>query len=96
MTDNHSGVDAFVEITITAGMLTAGFLGDRALRQIKAACHSIAAGIHVTVHLGPLTRPDEELCKFLASLPCPISFGGTWKAATAAQQRVTELRARPA
>jgi hypothetical protein len=33
------------------------------------------------VHLGPMTKPDHELCKFLASLPCPISFGGAWKAA---------------
>jgi hypothetical protein len=84
---------AFAEITITTGMLDHGFLTDRALRQIRYDCHGIDAHARVIVHLGPMREPDELLMRYLAGLPCPISFGGNWRVAGAAQQMITELRA---
>jgi hypothetical protein len=88
-----AAASAFAEITITAGMLDRGlFLTDRALRQIRHECHGIDALARVVVHLGPMRTPDELLLRFLASLPCPISFGGNWRVAAEAQRIVTELR----
>jgi hypothetical protein len=69
------------------------FLTDRALRQIRHECHGIDARARVVVHLGPMRMPDELLLRFLAGLPCPISFGGNWQVAAEAQRVVTELRA---
>jgi hypothetical protein len=84
---------AFAEITITTGMLDRGFLTDRALRQIRYDLAGIDPRGRVVVHLGPMREPDELLIRYLAELPCPVSFGGNYRVAAAAQQMVTKLRA---
>jgi hypothetical protein len=85
---------AFAEIEITTGDLEQRMLTPRALKRIRGYCWGLDASASVVVHLGPMTVPDEELCKTLASLPCPVSFGGAWRAAATAAQRVAELQGR--
>jgi hypothetical protein len=74
-------------------MLDHGFLTDRAFRQIRHECQGIDARARVVVHLGPMRQPDELLMRFLAGLPCAISFGGNWRVAAEALRIVTQLRA---
>jgi hypothetical protein len=90
--ENPAAVTAFVEIVITAGMLTGGFLTDRALRQIRHDCRGVDTGGEVIVHLGSLRHPDEDLLHLLAELGCPVSFGGNWRVAAAAREMLTALR----
>jgi hypothetical protein len=85
---------AFAEIHITPGMLDRGlFLTDRALRQIRHECDGIDERGRVVCHLGPMRQPDELLLRFLAELPCPVSFGGNWQVAAEAQRMIDALRA---
>jgi hypothetical protein len=86
-------VDASAEVLITAGMLDHGFLTDRGLRQIRHDLNGIPPGAGIVVRLGPMRAPDELLLRFLAELPNPVRFVGSWQLADQARWRLTELRA---